>query len=267
MLKWLFGGRSATWEQPPAVPAGRRVYAIGDIHGRLDLLRALHGLIERDAADRPELARTVVYLGDYVDRGRHSRQTIDYLLDEPLAGFCSVHLRGNHEAAMVQSLTDARMARHWLGFGGDMTLFSYGITLTASEATPETIAEAQIAFRAALPRRHYRFLRRLRSNLTVGDYHFVHAGIRPGVPLDAQDPEDLMWIRDTFLKSKKHHGKVVVHGHCPVEEVQFRDNRIAIDTNAHASGRLTALVLEGATRRLLATVPAGVVAMAEGSGA
>ncbi len=257
MLKRLFGAKPVIWEKPPAVPDGRRVYAVGDIHGRLDLLRALHRLIERDAAARPDLARTVVYLGDYVDRGRLSRQTIDYLLDQPLPGFESVYLRGNHEAVMVRSLADPRTARHWLGLGGDMTLCSYGITLTASEATPETITEARTALRDALPRRHYRFLRRLRPAHTVGDYHFVHAGIRPGVPLDTQDPEDLMWIRDKFLTSKKHHGKVVVHGHSPVEEVEFRDNRIGIDTGAYASGRLTALVLEGTTRRLLATAPAG----------
>ena len=147
-----------------------------------------------------------------------------------------------------------------LRFGGDMTLFSYGITLTASEATPETIEEARIALRDALPRRHYRFLRRLRPAHSEGDYHFVHAGIRPSVPLDEQDQDDLLWIRDKFLKSKKHHGRVVVHGHSPVDQVDFRDNRIAIDTNAHASERLTALVLEGTSRRLLATAPPGAPA-------
>ena len=257
MLKRIFGTKRAMWPEPPRVPDGRRVYAIGDIHGRLDLLRQLHRLIEQDAAERPDLARMVIYVGDYVDRGRHSRQTIDLLLDEPLPGFEAVHLRGNHEAIMLQSLTDPRMARHWLRFGGDMTLFSYGITLTASEATPETIEEAQIALRDALPRRHYRFLRRLRPAHSEGDYHFVHAGIRPGVPLDEQDQEDLLWIRDKFLKSKKHHGRVVVHGHSPVDQVDFRDNRIAIDTNAYASERLTALVLEGTSRRLLATAPPG----------
>ena len=238
------------------MPAGRRIYAIGDIHGRLDLLQTLLGEIERDAAAAPDLDKTVVYLGDYVDRGMKSRQVIDHLLDQPLPGFQAVHLGGNHEAVMLKFLADAGIGPVWLRLGGDMTLFSYGIALAATDATPESIEEARATLRDRLPRRHFRFLRRLQRTHTVGDYLFVHAGIRPGVPLDQQEAGDLIWIRDKFLASKADHGKVVVHGHSPVRQVQFRDNRISIDTGAYATGRLTALVLEGATRRLLATAPA-----------
>ena len=258
MLERLFKTKAAGLGQDARVPAGRRVYAIGDIHGRLDLLQALHGRIERDAADAPDLDKTVLYLGDYVDRGMKSRQVIDYLLDPPLPGFQAVHLGGNHEAVMLKFLVDAGVGPLWLRLGGDMTLFSYGIALALSDATPELIEEARVALRESLPRRHFRFLRRLRRTHAEGDYLFVHAGIRPGVPLDEQEADDLIWIRDKFLASKADHGKVVVHGHSPVEEVQFRDNRISIDTRAYATGRLTALVLEGATRRLLDTAPAKI---------
>jgi serine/threonine protein phosphatase 1 len=218
MLAKLF--RPAPAKAPIAsVPPGTRVYAIGDIHGRLDLLVDLQDQIRAHAAEYPAARRVLVYIGDYIDRGYQSRQTLDHLLDSPLPGFDSVHLSGNHERTLLEFLDDISVGAGWLRYGGRETLFSYGVEwdrdLAGAEACLERI---RLELRQKLPERHRRFLADLPLMHEEGDYLFVHAGIRPGVPLDRQEPDDLLWIRDEFLASAADHGKVVVHGHSISEQ-------------------------------------------------
>lgn len=236
-----------------AVPAGSRVYAVGDIHGRADLLTQLHGQIvadaERHAADR----YVVVYLGDYVDRGLESRQVVDMLLDEPLAGFESVYLKGNHEDFMLKFMEEVEIGFSWLMNGGNATLYSYGVALSERPDPEERMNQTQRDLIAKVPERHMAFFDSLALSHVEGDYFFVHAGVRPGVPLEAQDEEDLMWIRDGFLESSMRYDKMVVHGHSIEWQPIETHNRIGIDTGAFASGVLTCLVLDGTDRTYLST--------------
>ena len=242
-------------QAPARLPAGQRLYAVGDIHGRLDLLRALLEKIAADAANAPEALKRIIFIGDYVDRGMESRGVIDLLLQKPPDGFQpSVFLKGNHEDSMLKFLADPVAAQQWLSYGGLATLFSYGVPMQQDrKQTTERLTLAAEALRANLPKEHRQFLDALKMNETVGDYFFVHAGVRPGVPLDAQDDEDMMWIRDEFLGSTVNFGKVVVHGHTISEQPEVFSNRIGIDTGAFATGRLTCLVLEAERRRFLLT--------------
>jgi len=239
-------------QQPPSVPEDLRVYAIGDIHGRADLLDELHRLIVRDSADWGG-DRIIVYLGDYIDRGMGNREVLDTLVHQPLPGFRSIHLIGNHEAVLLQFLQDAEIARDWIKFGGDTTLASYGVRLPRGELSIDALLEAKAVLQRNMPPEHLEFLRGLRLNYWIGGYMFVHAGVKPGVALDRQDGNDMIWIRKTFLKSKEDFGKVIVHGHTPSLQPEMRHNRIGIDTGAFFSGHLTALVLQGAERRFLST--------------
>jgi serine/threonine protein phosphatase 1 len=254
MLNRLFG-RSRPQRQAvaPEVPPGSRVYAVGDIHGRADLLRALHRLIQEDAGRCQAPRKVVVYLGDYIDRGMESPGVIDLLLDAPLPGFESVYLKGNHEDTLLQFLDDASIGAAWLLYGGAETLQSYGIRPPRTAGGEEDLARAQRELREKLPERHRRFMAGLELTRAEGDYLFAHAGVRPGVPLDQQIPEDLLWIRDEFLQSDAEFGKVVVHGHSITASPDVQHNRIGIDTGAFASGTLTSLVLEGTDWAFLQT--------------
>lgn len=234
----------------PSVPRGTRVYAIGDIHGRADLLREIHRLIREDF-DRAPMERPVaVYLGDYIDRGLESREVLDILLDEPLAGFERVHLRGNHEDFMLRFLDDAAVGPNWLLNGGNATVHSYA----GGQRVLDDMAQVQAALRDALPSRHLDFFRALSLSYVEGDYLFVHAGIRPNVLLEKQNPLDLMWIREEFLNSSAKHPKMVVHGHSIHFTPEVRSNRIGIDTGAYATGTLTCLMLQGTRRDFLHTL-------------
>jgi len=237
---------------PPRCPEGLRIYAVGDIHGRDDLLVRLHARIREDAAARPGPQPVAVYVGDYIDRGAGSSRVIDLLLGEPLPGFVSIHLKGNHEDMMLNFL-ERTPTLGWLLNGGIATMASYGVTASGLAIYFADLDRVQRDLRAAVPPAHSRFLRDLALMHIAGDYAFVHAGVRPGVDLDAQLPADLMWIRDKFLKSTKDFGKVIVHGHTIVDEPEVCANRIGIDTGAFASHRLTCLVLEGSKRRFLRT--------------
>lgn len=236
------------------VPRGARVYAVGDIHGRADLLRALHAVILRDA-DRAAggSRRTIVYLGDYIDRGADSRGVVEMLAAAPLPGFEHVHLLGNHDHWLLEFVAGRGSGIGWLLNGGDRTLESYGVVLPYAPAAEADLDPARAALRRRLPARHMAFFEGLAPSHREGDYLFVHAGIRPGVALERQSPDDLMWIREEFLDSDLDHGSIVVHGHTPATEVQSRPNRIGIDTGAFATGRLTCLVLEDDERRVLQT--------------
>lgn len=253
MLARLF--RSSPAKPPVAsVPPGIRVYAIGDVHGRLDLLRELHAKILDHAKEYPVARCVLVYIGDYIDRGYQSRQTLDCLLDSPLPGFHTIHLLGNHERTLIEFLDNVSVGPAWLRYGGRETLFSYGIDLDHDLASGEDcLLRIQAQLRDRLPERHRRFLSALPLTHEEGDYLFVHAGVRPGIPLGRQVTDDLLWIRDEFLDSTANHGKVVVHGHSISEIPELRPNRIGIDTGAFATGRLTCLVLEGSEQSFFST--------------
>ena len=237
----------------PRLSPGSRVYAIGDIHGCIEPLRRLHRLIHAHAADRPATRNVIVYLGDYVDRGPHSRVVIDVLRESAPPGFERVYLKGNHEESLLQFLADAQHGPQWFSYGGDATLHSYGVEAPRSPLDRAGLARAQREFAQNLPPEHHDFFRRLGLMHVEDDYVFVHAGVRPGVPLEAQDPDDLLWIREEFLRSDAEFGKIVVHGHSISEMPTVRHNRIGIDTGAFAGGPLTCLVLEGTTRAFLSS--------------
>lgn len=222
---------------PATLPAGTRVYAIGDIHGCLEPLTSLHALIAQDLAERPVETSVVIHLGDYVDRGPDSADVVALLAgDPPIAGAQVVNLMGNHEDMMFTAVTSGQTADavQWLRNGGAETLLSWGI--------PRAVPQAEWA--ARIGPSHLAFLGALALSHRVGPYLFVHAGIRPGVALDQQKRDDLLWVREPFLSSKKDHGAVIVHGHTPAKEPSKRPNRIGIDTGAVMGGMLTALVLE-----------------------
>ena len=252
MFGWL---RRKSPERPPArIADGTVVYAVGDIHGRDDLLGMLLDAIAADAAERPPGPRRIVYLGDYVDRGMQSREVIDRLVGGPPAGFEVTYLLGNHEEAFLAFLDGEEAGFDWLRYGGLETLYSYGVPVSRQPNTPHDLEQLRSEALERVPRAHVGFMRDAILWHGEGDYLFVHAGLRPGLPMERQQPRDLLWIRDEFLDSRDDHGgRVVVHGHTICDAPDVRANRINIDTGAYASGRLTALVLSGEQRRFLAT--------------
>ncbi len=235
----------------PRVPDGTVVYAIGDVHGCLDLLRTLQQEIVEDMARRKAVRRVVVYLGDYIDRGQDPRGVIEQLTTRPLSGCESVHLMGNHDRWLLDFLDDASQGQAWLTNGARATLASYGVRDVAGGTLGARLQGLRDRLDKALPAHHRAFFKGLRYSHVEGDYFFAHAGVRPGVPLESQDPEDLLWIREDFLYSDEDFGKVIVHGHTPTHSPEEYRNRIAIDTGAFMTSRLTAVALEGAKRRFL----------------
>lgn len=239
---------------PARVPAGCRIYAVGDIHGRLDLLdRLLARMAEDCARGRPERV-VVVFLGDYVDRGPNSRLVVERLMHgappgTALSGAEWICLKGNHEDYMVRFADSPAVGAAWCLNGGYETLRSYAGELPDGLASD--MGALQLLLARALPPAHLRFLARLPLMHREGDYVFVHAGIRPGVALEDQEAADLLWIRDDFLFDTTPAPFVVVHGHTPSPTPDIRPHRIGVDTGAYYSGALTALVLEGADRRFL----------------
>jgi len=227
----------------PSLPAELRIYAIGDIHGRLDLLSELLARISSDIALRPTARPLYVFLGDYIDRGSASRETIDRLIEHGKTHE-SIFLKGNHELIAIKCLSDRGLFDQWLRLGGLETLVSYGVP-AETLANGKQIAELQSAFHGALPQAHFRFFRDLKNSFECGDFFFAHAGVKPNVELSRQKENDLLWIRGEFLTSKDDFGKIVVHGHTPTREIEVGPNRINIDTGAFATGRLSCLVLEG----------------------
>jgi serine/threonine protein phosphatase 1 len=224
-------------EAPAELPAGRRVYAIGDIHGCADRLFALHDAIADDLARRPVAEPLLLHIGDYIDRGPDSAGVIARLAaGPPVAGVPTVNLLGNHEQTMIDALSGDRAAgTDWLYQGGRTALESWGVD-------PESARET---WPAGVPAAHLAFVRALTLSHREGGYLFVHAGIRPGVPIEAQAREDLLRIRQPFLFTDADLGAVIVHGHTPVKAPVVRHNRIAIDTGAVFDGPLTCAVLEG----------------------
>jgi serine/threonine protein phosphatase 1 len=240
---------------PPSVGEGRRVYAVGDIHGRYDLLTELLEKIGRDDWRRkPREDTSLVLLGDYVDRGPQSREVIEFILKLREQWTDMTCLMGNHEQVFQMAINgDEAAVRFFLrdGVGGRETLMSYGITREQIDGLVP--GELWDLIDKAVPQSHRDFLASLNSQAIIGDYAFVHAGIQPGVPLEQQEETDLYWIRDTFLDFEEPHSHMIVHGHSIREEVEMRTNRIGIDTGAYATGRLTAIGLEGTECWFLST--------------
>ena len=234
-----------------AVPAGTRVYAIGDIHGRRDLLDRLLAMIDEDDQARGPARTELIFLGDLVDRGPDSAGVVERLMalrgDRPVR-----FLMGNHEEVFLRAVEgDLRALRFLVRIGGRETLLSYGIS--AEEYRDLDYEELLALLQERVPPAHIAFLSAFENWIEVGDYLFVHAGLRPGVALEEQKTSDLCWIRDEFLSHREDFGKMVVHGHSITEEIDERSNRIGIDTGAFASGRLTAIGLEGDQRWYLST--------------
>jgi serine/threonine protein phosphatase 1 len=232
------------------VPDGVRVYAVGDIHGCAFQLDRLLTAIQADAASHTGAVH-LVFLGDYVDRGPDSKGVIERLLALP-SSFSPRFLRGNHDQAILDFLRDPAFYRAWRNFGAAETLVSYGVKPPLFDRA-EDFAAARDQFAKALPHRHLRFFETLELHFQIGDYFFAHAGVRPGIALEQQTAEDLLWIRDEFLMSKNDFGAVVVHGHTPGDSPVRRSNRICVDTGAYATGRLTAAALHGEHCDFLAT--------------
>lgn len=237
-----FKSSTSRKKRRPRIPAGIRIYAIGDIHGRADLLEDVLKHIDADLAKNPVSVGVQVFLGDYIDRGPASRQVLDQLVARKRT-HQTVFLKGNHETFLTNFIVDPTILGDWQYLGGLETLMSYGVVPSInSDAFGQTQLAANLDQR--LPESHRLFLADLKSSFTCGDFFFVHAGVRPGVPLAQQQEEDLLWIRDDFLLCEDDFGKVVVHGHTPVKQPDIRPNRINIDTGAYLTGQLTCLMLE-----------------------
>ncbi len=248
-IKSIFSERDE--EDQASIPVGQRVYAVGDIHGRLDLFESLIEAIEHDDAQAGTAATTVVLLGDLVDRGPDSagvvRRARAWQQQRDVRILC-----GNHEEMFLNSFENEDMMRHFLRHGGKETVASYGVAL--KKLTAGSVAEAQQLMRAAVPPEEHEYISSFEDMIRIGGYVFVHAGIDPEMPLDNQRKQDLRWIREPFLSHSEPYDIVVVHGHTICDQPEDMGNRIGIDTGAYTSGRLTALVLEGSRRRYIEAV-------------
>jgi serine/threonine protein phosphatase 1 len=220
-----------------------RIYAIGDVHGRADLLKKMLDVIDQTLVTQPVERVVQVLLGDYIDRGPNSREVIQILLARRRR-HAMICLKGNHESYAARFLDDPSILSEWRRVGGVNTLLSYGLQPSAND-DPNEQQETAKAFADALPESHRRFLLGLPLSFTCGDFFFAHAGVRPGIPLARQREQDLLWIRDDFLLHEGAFDKIVVHGHTPAQKPDIRTNRINIDTGAYATGKLTCLVLQG----------------------
>lgn len=232
------------------LPPGVRVYAVGDVHGRLDLLARMDRMIAADVAASGAERHTVVFLGDYVDRGPQSAEVLESLVSARHANAETVCLKGNHEDFMLDVIDGRKSPVNWLMNGGAATLESYGLDPWSLRRTPDAVGPA---LRDALPEPHLDFLRRLPTSHRIGGVFFAHAGVDPETHLDAQSDLDLMWVRHKFLGSDRDLGAIVVHGHTPAAAPEVRANRINCDTGAWATNRLTAAVLENGAIRFLRT--------------
>ncbi|MBX3598673.1 MAG: serine/threonine protein phosphatase [Rhizobiaceae bacterium] len=257
MREFELAGSTVSYNEATA-PAGVRLYAIGDVHGRLDLLQNMLEQIDNELnRDRPADWR-IILLGDYVDRGPNSRGVLQELIARQQQDSRIITLVGNHEYGFLDFLAKPDPTGLFMQFGGIQTAQSYGVVLRRPYA--HGIEESDTGFREtsaqlqeAVPTAHVRFLKRQPRGCFAGDYYFCHAGIRPGIAIERQDPNDLIWIRSEFLNYTKLHPKLIVHGHTPVSRPDVRDNRVNIDTRAFDSGVLTAFVAEGKQKRFLTT--------------
>jgi serine/threonine protein phosphatase 1 len=228
--------------RPPSIQKGTRIYAVGDVHGRADLLEQILIRIDHDSTGNPGFREIEVFLGDYVDRGPSSANVITQLIQRSEYRE-TIFLRGNHEEMLLAFLQNPAVLGDWQQVGGLETLMSYGLQPVINPSRQEE-SEFCASFNRMLPRSHRDFFQKLRGSYQSGDYFFVHAGVRPGIPLSKQREQDLLWIRNDFLEHDGPFEKIVVHGHTPVIEPQILSNRINLDTGAYATGRLTCFVFE-----------------------
>ena len=231
----------------------QRLYAIGDVHGRFDLLSRLLALMTDDAAHYPGISKRLIFLGDYIDRGPDSRNVLRCLTEDLPQEFSPILLRGNHEQVLLDFMAgDDAILESWLYFGGTATLASYGLNLYGQRnLSPSFVRDLA---REKIPTVHWDLLQATRMDYTCGSYYFVHAGIRPGVLLEHQSDQDKLWIRQEFLTSKADHGKMIIHGHTISSHgPDIQPNRIGIDTGAYATGKLTCLVLQNGEQSFLST--------------
>jgi serine/threonine protein phosphatase 1 len=259
MFAKLFKRRPLDSERRKAsTPEDTVAWAVGDIHGRLDLLAPLVEAMIADLEASPARRKLMIFLGDYIDRGPDSKGVIDLLAGLRSRGMFELHfLRGNHEDRMEAFLVDPDMGPGWCDYGGRECLASYGVSPPFDKTDTAGWAAACEALNAAVDERQRAFLAAQDYSFTLGDYFFAHAGAEPGVPLDEQDPQQLMWVRHAFLNHPAPFERVVVHGHTPVDAVYADDRRIGLDTGAYATGVLTGLRLEGETRELVQTAATG----------
>jgi serine/threonine protein phosphatase 1 len=255
---WLAGRKSPKAKPRASVPPDTLVWTIGDIHGRLDLLRPLLSGVLEDFKHSAAERKLLIFLGDYVDRGPDSKGVIDLLCRLAESGEVEGRfLRGNHEDRMAMFLEDPGIGPSWCDYGGRDALRSYGVTAPTDRDDAVAWAAASASFNAALSERHRTFLRNLEASISVGDYFFAHAGARPGVALEQQSAYDMMWIRQSFLSDNRAFEKIVVHGHTPADDIQADHRRIGLDTGAYATGVLSAVRLEGSERAALQTAMTG----------
>lgn len=266
LITALFRRKRSAAKRSASVPDGTIVWAIGDVHGRADLLLPLLREAVNDLRTLKPARPVIVMLGDYVDRGADSKGVIELLCRLSEQTEIETHfVRGNHEERFEAFLTDPELGPSWCEYGGREALLSYGVLVPALKAEASGWIEASASLNAALPETHRRFLARQSSSVEIGDYFFSHAGARPGIALSDQSPEDLMWIRREFLADKVAFEKVVVHGHTPEEQVHADNRRIGIDTGAYATGVLTGLRLEGDQRRICQTRTTGKIVELSGA--
>lgn len=253
MLGRLFRKTAVAPRALPSIPAGERVYAIGDVHGNLGLLRDLVMRIDADNAARPLMRTTIIFLGDLVDRGPDSAGVVEAamaLANTQEGGPAVRFLKGNHEEVFQRAASgDDKALRHFIRMGGRETILSYPIPQSDYDAmTIEELAQRMLTL---IPRAHVDFVSDFEDCIIIGDYAFVHAGIKPGVTVAEQKKADLRWIREGFIHDERPHDKMIVHGHTIFDEVDVQPNRIGVDTGAYRTGKLSALALEGTERWIL----------------
>lgn len=252
MFAQFFRRRAIASKPEGRVPAAQRVYAIGDVHGRLDLLDALLAAIEADDARRGSAQTRIIFLGDLIDRGPSSAQVVDRAMELDAGPWNCQFLLGNHEEVFLQALSgDLKALAFFTRIGGRETIFSYGIS--EEEYRNSDYPELQALLIERVPASHIEFLQRFEDMIVVGDFAFVHAGVKPGQALTDQRTSDLRWIRREFLDHEDGFEKIIVHGHTITEEVEVRSHRIGLDTGAYSSGKLTAMGFEGGERWVLDT--------------
>ncbi|KAB2785928.1 serine/threonine protein phosphatase [Brucella anthropi] len=231
-------------------PDGIRLYAIGDVHGRLDLLQDMHGLIHADLDHRPAHDWRIIHLGDYIDRGPRSKEVLDFLIDVSRRDKRVISLLGNHDDGFLTYLATGDVAGIFALHGGIDTARSYNVEVDFTDADSARLGHAALV--KAVPQTHIDFIRAMPRSVAFGEFFFCHAGINPAVPLDAQDPEELIWIRTAFLKWTEPFEKVIIHGHTPQSAIDIQPNRVNLDTYAWRSGQLSAIVIDGSEKRFIA---------------
>lgn len=246
--RWLAGGQGS--DSRPA-PPGHSIYAVGDIHGRLDLLEDLSRKIMDHAAGAPA---EIIFLGDYIDRGPDSAGVVSFLLSRPFPPTMEcVFLKGNHEATLLDFLSNPGAGSAWAQYGGSETLLSYGVRAPLGKLDEEGWARASAQLARQLPAGHLSFYQNLVLSAERGCYFFAHAGVDPGSPLDQQDEASLLWVRDAFLSDPRKLPRIIVHGHTPAAEPYADQRRIGLDTGAYQTGVLTAACLKAGEVSFLST--------------